>query len=967
MAMDGDERIRAIDLRGAQGVQIGDGGIQVNVFARQPEIRRPWMAPMLTGSVVERRSLSTTLLDGLLRASAGATALTTAIEGPGGCGKTTLATQACHDSRVAEHFAGGLLWATVGERSRGGRLAELVGGLCEVISGDGVKTVDPQVAGGRLGDLLDARDPILLVIDDVWRPEQLSPFMIGGRPCHRLITTRNVGVAPRRGISVLVDEMTTEEAIATLTGEVGDIPRDLLVRLVDVTSRWPLLLSLVNAAVLEQLGTGADVRQAVEWVLRRLEAGGPSVLDRDLGDEDSRSQAVEATMNASLSLLEPHERERYLDLAVLPEDTYFPADLLSRLWHQSARLSAAETERVRARLVRLRLVLPGWISGAPAVQLHDILRAYLRHRLTGAELAARHERMVRVAAEMLPHAPEPGPQWWALPGHAEYFWRHLPYHLASTGRVEQSNALVCDLRWVAAKIANLGSSVPAEVDLAEVPTDTAESLQRVLARTTDLLTPGEPPTALGATLYFYLSGVPLLTRIVDAYRHDLAAPQLVPAWLPPDQPGVGILRVLTGHGHGVSQCGFSPDGALLATASHDRTVRLWDVATGQQRKTLTGHTGAVSGCAFSPDGSLLATAGHDLTARVWDVGTGAERRVLAGHSESVMSCAFSPDGALLATASHDWKVQLWEVAAESIRPKHRLPWEYANAFSPDGRRVASVGHDRMVRVWDVTTGDVRQAFDGHTDTVCGCAFSPDGTLIATCGYDRTIRVWDTVAGTQRRLLSGHKDAVSACAFSPDGGLLASASHDDTVRLWDAHTWDLWRTLAGHTGFVSACAFSPDGTRIATASHDHTIRVWDIATGELGRILTGHTDIVTGCTFSPDGMLIASSSHDRTCNVWDAWSGQLRHCLTRHTSGVSDCVFAADGSLVTVDIADRQLRMWRVGSDEPQCGLRTFYPLLRLAWNPSEPLLCGVGEAGIYLFRFLPHGAARAETMHNPVS
>lgn len=159
---------------------------------------------------------------------------------------------------------------SVGERNHGARLPELAGGLCEEMPGDGVKTADPQAAGGRLGEILDGRDPILLVIDDVWRPEQVAPFMAGGHSCRRLITTRNAGVAPRRGISTFVDAMTTEQAIALLTDGVSEVLRDLLGSpLPPAAGRWPL--SLVNAAPIDQFAAGADVRQAAQWVLRRLE------------------------------------------------------------------------------------------------------------------------------------------------------------------------------------------------------------------------------------------------------------------------------------------------------------------------------------------------------------------------------------------------------------------------------------------------------------------------------------------------------------------------------------------------------------------------------------------------------------------------------------------------------------------------------------------------------------------------
>ena len=1041
-----------VDARDAQGVQIGDGGVQVNVFAVRPRAFRPWMAPALPGPVIPRPDHYAALFDGVTRNDAGPTTLVTAVEGAGGFGKTTLAALLCQDPRVIQRFTGGLLWVTVGEQRHGARLAELIGGLCEMLSGDGVKTADPQVAGGRLGELLDARDATLMVIDDVWRPEQLTPFMIGGRPCRRLITTRNSGVAPRRGVSVLVDVMTADQAIGVLTEGVGDVPRDLLGKLVTATGRWPLLLSLVNAALLDQLAAGADVRQAVRWVLQQLHSGGPAMFDLDPGDEDNRSHAIAATVDVSLALLTPHERERYLDLVVIPTDTSLPAEILFHLWHTTGGLSASEAEKLRARLVRLRLVQPSWRDGAPAVRLHDILGAFLRYRLTDEELRARHELMVRTAAHLLPASAEQRTHWWSMPRDATYLWHYLPYHLARSGRTEERESLVCDLRWAAAKAANLGSSVPVEADLIEVPTGAAQVLRRALGSMTDLLTPGDPPAALDATLYCYLSGVSELQSPVAQYRSHLSEPQLVPAWPPPDQHALGVLRTLThhtyglvtGHTYGISDCVFSPDGTLLATASHDQTARLWNVATASPVSVLTGHEGAVSSCAFSPDGTLLATTGHDRTARLWDVATGTERTVLAGHSEAVSSCAFSPDGTLLATASHDqtarlwdlttakpisvltghaeavsgcafspdgtllattghdqtarlwdvttsternvlaghseavtscafspdgtllatsghdWRAQLWQTGAESHQVEHAVKWEYACAFSPDGTLIASAGHDRRVRIWEVASGDLQQTFEGHTDLVSSCTFSPDGTLIASASYDRTVQVWEAATGRVKTVFTDHSDLVTSCAFSPDGALIASAGHDDTIRIWEVAGGQPVRTLTGHTGAISSCVFSPDGTLIVSASHDHTVRIWETATGATRAVLTGHSDLVSSCAISPDGTLIASASHDRTSKIWDAASGTLRQTLTRHASGLTDCAFAPDGTLTTAEIGEFRLRLWRPGSDEPWCGLRVFSPLLQLAWHPEQSYLCAVGEAGVYLFRYLPNGTRGAD-------
>jgi dipeptidyl aminopeptidase/acylaminoacyl peptidase len=231
---------------------------------------------------------------------------------------------------------------------------------------------------------------------------------------------------------------------------------------------------------------------------------------------------------------------------------------------------------------------------------------------------------------------------------------------------------------------------------------------------------------------------------------------------------------------------FSPDGQWLALASEDRTVKLWNVADGQQLRTFEGHSGGGAAVAFSPDGQWLA-GGAGQAVKIWDVATGQGLFTLTGHTDFVRGMAFSRDGTRLASVSRDRTVRLWDVTKGRLI--HTFEGGYYQtklAFSPDGARLAIVATDRGIELRDVRTFQLIRTFEGNTAVTRALAFTPDGKRLASTSIDGRVKLWDVETGQEALLLPGRNRGARDVVFSRDGTRLATGDGD--VKFWDARPW-----------------------------------------------------------------------------------------------------------------------------------------------------------------------------------
>jgi WD40 repeat protein len=388
-----------------------------------------------------------------------------------------------------------------------------------------------------------------------------------------------------------------------------------------------------------------------------------------------------------------------------------------------------------------------------------------------------------------------------------------------------------------------------------------------------------------------------------------------------------IATQLTEHSDEVRDVAFSPDGRILATASLDRSVRLWNAANGQPHgKPVRGHTAGVVAVAFSRDGKTLASAGQDGNLQLWNTARGTSRGPpLEGHTAALTDVAFSPDGTTLASASLDRSVRLWSARTGKPRGSPMIGHTAAVraiAFSPDGGMLASGSDDKTLRRWDVATGEpFGGPIRGHTDAVSSVAFSPHDETLVSASLDYTLRIWDSATGVARERPIKTPNSVLGVAFSPDGRTLASVGDDRAVRLWDPATRSaVGKPFLGHTDAVAAVAFSPDGKTLASASDDRTARLWQIAAVQ-PTTLRGHYDGVGGVAFSPDGAAIATGSLDKTMRLWDARTGTPSvGPIKVGGNGIWDLSFSPDGRTIALGLFDGTVSLRDAATGEQRAVL-----------------------------------------------
>ncbi|MFM8893405.1 MAG: WD40 repeat domain-containing protein [Planctomycetia bacterium] len=471
--------------------------------------------------------------------------------------------------------------------------------------------------------------------------------------------------------------------------------------------------------------------------------------------------------------------------------------------------------------------------------------------------------------------------------------------------------------------------------------------------------------------------------------------------------------VLRGHEADVFMARFTPDGTGVVTASADGTARLWDAATGAERRRFLGHSGPVACLAVSGDGRTLVTGGQDNAARVWAlplvaptvtvsahpsavnlllmlaegriaVTSGGERGVKlwrldqpppaadqpappptardrAGHESAVVAAAGRSDGNGFVTADESGRMLLWSTLLDEPLGSlgiHRGGIT-AVAFHPDGQRLLSAGRDGTLRGWSLPPQPPRVASQAGA-AVLDIAIVPGGQLAVVAGAD-AVRVVDTQNFQPLRDLPGPQPATGAVAVTADGSLAAVADAAGGVRLHQVSDAAARGRVAGHDGVIHDVAFLPDGKGLVTAGADGSVRRWLLPGPPAA--LGGHAAAVRAVAAAPSGGWFASAGDDKTIRSWTA-AGQAVRTIGTQPAAVHAVAIAPDEKFVAAGDAAGGLAIWTVADGSPQGAVVAHAGGVRgLAYARNAEAVWSTGADGTLKRWRLPLAAPRPLAGH----
>ncbi len=402
-----------------------------------------------------------------------------------------------------------------------------------------------------------------------------------------------------------------------------------------------------------------------------------------------------------------------------------------------------------------------------------------------------------------------------------------------------------------------------------------------------------------------------------------------------DEPAPpNVIATLKGHAEAVYSITFSPDDKYVVTGSFDHTLKLWDAATGKERKTFSGpngHKNQVLSVAINSEGTLLASGSSDNSVKIWDFPTDKYLRNYP-QSEPVKVVAVSPDGTRLALGLQNGTAKVMTLADGKdlfTVTGHNGPVK-AIGFSSNNSVIVTGGTDRTLRFWNAADGKPLGSFVAQTGGLTGLAIAPNNGSVFSTSADGTPKFWSLPTVAARTLTTAHKDTVNALSLGGDNTTLASASADKTVRLSNLTNGQAIRTLEGAKAAVLSTAVSSNNALVVAGTADHQLLVWNVADGKLLGQKLAHKGPVNGVAINSAGNQILSVGGDGSLKIWSmpasaARTTDMAASATHdaHTGGANAVAYHSNGTQAITGGADKAVKLWDLTTGKV---LRAFGPL-----------------------------------------
>jgi WD40 repeat protein len=403
---------------------------------------------------------------------------------------------------------------------------------------------------------------------------------------------------------------------------------------------------------------------------------------------------------------------------------------------------------------------------------------------------------------------------------------------------------------------------------------------------------------------------------------------------------------------------FSPDGKLLASASADNSVRVWETSTGKEKQAFTFNNEQLTSVVYFKDGKTLAAASMNGTIHILDVDNGKQKLTLTGHGQGQLRLALHSDDGKLFSASFDGSVREWDadkgkevrIFASGVgaltalavsgdgktlavatqagnggltlfdtdngKELRKLPWGKgqieALAFTADGKALAvGAQFNNSLGLYDVENGKEVQPFRANNSfgAVKGLAFSPSGKVLASCVQGPSVSLWGVASGKQLRHLDLPGTIATHVAYSPDGKIVAVACQDNMIHLWDVENGNVLHEADGFSGAIQQIRFLADGTTLVASDQQRSLRAMDARTGKaLAKLRGTPFSQVASWGTGPEGKTIVYANYDRSLRFWDPLADKEERRIENFTQFIYQMAFSNDGTTLAMVENNRVLRI-----------------------------------------------------------